>query len=89
MFTSVEPSAATVHRAVEFNGSNLSVPVSSKTKSTPDGVLFIFVISVHFRYHFSDAEKGCLESKLFNISFARFDIEDLTIIIGIIEKTIN
>lgn len=60
MFTSVEPSATTVHRAVEFNGSNLSVPVSPKTKSTPDGVLFTFVISVHFRYHFSVTKKNAM-----------------------------
>ena len=34
---------------------------------------FLFVISVHFRYHFSDTKIGRHASKIPNISFASFD----------------
>jgi len=36
-FGSVEPSPATVHRTVAFDGSNLAALDFSKTKSTPSG----------------------------------------------------
>ena len=47
-FGSVEPSPATVHRTVAFDGSNLSVLDFSKIKSTPSGVLFILEVPARF-----------------------------------------
>ena len=52
-----------------FRSSNL---VGRQKRQNPKGSVF-FVISVHFRYHFSATENDLLSFKNSNISFASFD----------------